>query len=57
MGTFKNLATKDGAVVNLYAIWEKDNTEYTITVNPNGGTVTYLGTKYTSTFTNRVFYG
>ena len=55
--TFKNLASEDGAVVDLYAIWEKDNTDYTITVNPNGGTVTYLGTKYTSTFTFTGKYG
>ena len=54
---FKNLAEEDGAVVNLYAIWEPDNKDYTITVNPNGGFVTYKGKQYTSTFTFTGKYG
>ena len=54
---FKNLTDVDGAVVNLYAIWEPDNNDYTITVNPNGGFVTYKGKQYTSTFTFTGKYG
>lgn len=46
--TVSDLTSSQGGVVTLYAVWSKE--EYTITYEPNGGTITTEGTtKYTTT--------
>ena len=48
--TYANLTATDHETIKMYAIWQKDNRDYTVTINPNGGTIIYNDKEYTQPF-------